>query len=56
MEGLGANDVPDHICFEKIAEINEVHRVSAPDLKWAGDTTQIKLMLEKGKKTCIDEC
>ena len=40
----------------KFAEIDGVHRVPAPDLKWAGDTTQIKLMLEKEKKTCIDEC
>jgi hypothetical protein len=39
----------------KFAEIDEVHRISAPDLKWTGDTTQIKLMLEKEEKTCIDE-
>ncbi len=40
----------------KFAEIDSVHRVPAPDLRWAGDTTQIKLMLEEGKKTCVDEC
>jgi hypothetical protein len=40
----------------KFAEMDGVHRVPALDLKWAGDTTQIKLMLEKGKKTWIDEC